>query len=343
MKRRATPSKVIVTRMKRREFITLLGGAAAWPWTARAQQADRQRRVGVLSGYPETDLEGQAQIAAFRTTLRHLGWAEGRNVSIEVRWGEAADPARIQRYAAELASIEPHVIVVHGGRALAAIQKESRRFPVIFAVLTDPLGTGHIDSLARPGRNVTGFTAFEGSYSPKLLEALKEMVPGLARAAFLISSDNPGLDGHFAALQSVAPSLGVTTTIAAVRTTAAIEQAFASLERETQGGMVVASDVFIDSHRDFIVELAARHRLPTIYNTRSFVTVGGLMAYGIDRKDQYRRVAAYVDRILRGEKAAELPIQQPVKFEFALNLKTANALGLIVPTASLLRADEVIE
>lgn len=330
--------------MQRREFITLLGGAAAaWPLAARAQQANPPRRVGVLTGYPESDPEGQAQIAAFRTTLRHLGWAEGGNVRVEVRWGEAADPDLMQRYAVELVAMAPDVIVANGGRALAAVQKASRQLPVIFAALTDPLATGYVESLSRPGSNVTGFTTFDGSYSPKSLEALKEMVPNLTRAALVISSGNPSTAAHFGALQSAASSLGIAASLATVRNTAEIEHAFANLAREAHCGMVVSSDVVIESYRAFVVETAARYRLPAIYSMRSFVVAGGLMAFGIDRKDQYRRVAAYVDRILKGEKAAELPIQQPVKFEFAINLKTAAALGLTVPTESLLRADEVIE
>ena len=333
--------------MRRRDFIALLGAAAVpsllWPLAARAQDAESVRRVGVLTGYAESDSEGQAQISGFRTTLRQLGWTEGRNVQIDVRWGEAANPALMETYANELVAMNPDVIVVNGGRALTAVNREPRRIPIVFAALADPVATGVVESLARPGGNVTGFTIFDGASAPKHIEALREIAPGLARVALVISPDNSNFSREVQLLNAAATPFGMKSIAMPVRVPADIERAIAEFAREPNGGLVVTSEVVISAHRSLIIASALRNRLPTMHYDRSYVVAGGLMSYGIDRRDQYRRVADYVDRILKGAKPSDLPVQQPVKFEFAINLRTAAALGLTVPTALLLRADEVIE
>jgi putative ABC transport system substrate-binding protein len=330
-------------RLPRREFLTLLGGAmatAAWPLVARAQQP---KRVGVLMGYAEKDSAGQSLIAAFRTTLRQIGWVEDRDLQIEVRWGDAANPERMRAGAQELVAAKPDAIVVHGQRTLAAVTRETRTIPVIFASLADPVGAGAVKSLAQPGGNVTGFSVFGSSSIPKLLEALKEIAPRIARAALVVSPDNIGLDRDLRALEEGVRLYDMSSTAVRVRSAVEIESAFAKLASENNCGLVVSADVVFSAQPDLIVAAAARHRLPAAYVERSFTEAGGLMSYGINREDQYRRVAVYIDRILKGAKPAELPVQLPTKFEFVLNLKAAKALGLAVPTALLLRADEVIE
>jgi len=331
--------------MRRREFMSLIGGAAApsllWPLSVRAQDPERARRVGVLTGFAESDSDGQSQISAFRTTLRQLGWTEGRNVQIDVRWGEAANPALMETYATELLAMHPDVIVVHGGRALTAVNREPRRIPIVFAYQADPVATGVVESLGRPGGNVTGFTTFDGA--PKYIEALREIAPALARVALLISPDYVNFSRDVQLLNAAATTFGMKAVAMPIRDPAEIEHAIAEFAREPNGGLVVTSDVVISAYRDLIIASAIRNQLPTMHYDRSHVAAGGLMSYGVDRRDQYRQVADYVDRILKGAKPADLPVQQPVKFEFAINLKTAAALGLTVPTALLLRADEVIE
>jgi len=322
--------------------VALLGGAvAAWPLAAWAQP-DRIRRIGVLTGYAASDPEGQARVGAFRQGLRELGWVESRNVLIDVRWA-AANPDLLQAYAAELVAMTPDVILVNNAQGLTALQRERANIAVVFAGVSDPVGMRFVDSLARPGRNITGFTTFEFSPVAKLLEALKEMAPGVARVALIFDPDNPSSVGHLRSLETAAPSFAVKFVPAPVHNPAEIEQAIDAFAREQNGGLLIPPNTTLTSHRDLIVASAARHRLPAVYPFRVFVTAGGLMSYGADRVDQFRRAASYVDRILRGTKPADLPVQQPSKFELVINLKTAKALGLAVPQTLLATADEVIE
>jgi putative ABC transport system substrate-binding protein len=328
--------------MRRRDFITMLGGAAAaWPLATRAQQ-DRIRRIGVLTGYAASDPEGQARVGAFRQGLRELGWVENRNVWIDVRWA-AADPSLLRAYAAELMEMTPDVILVNNAQGLTAVQGERRDIAIVFAGVSDPVGLHFVDSLARPGGNVTGFTTFEFSPVAKLLEALKEIAPNVARVALIFDPDNPSSVGHLRSLETAAPSFAVKSVAAAVHNPVEIELAIEAFARERNGGLLIPPNTTLTSHRDLIVASAARHRLPAVYPFRVFVTAGGLMSYGADRVDQFRSAASYVDRILKGAKPADLPVQQPSKFELVINLKTAKALGLEVPASILLRADEVIE
>ncbi|MEA2989809.1 MAG: hypothetical protein QOG83_2520 [Alphaproteobacteria bacterium] len=328
--------------MRRREFIALLGASAACPFTARAQQADRMRRIGMLTGFPEGDPVAQSLFAAFQQQLTALGWVEGRNISFEVRWGDT-DPERLHAYAVELARMMPDVIVVHGSQSLTAMRRETDRVPILFASVSDPVASGYVTSLARPGGNVTGFTNYSGAPSPKLLEVLKEVAPGIARVAFAITPINPGVTRQLHALESAATSLAVAPSAMLLRDAGAIERTIAEFAQEPNGGLVVTSDVFMIKHRDLIIATAARHRLPVAYQDRNFVAAGGLISYGIDRKESYREVALYVNRILMGAKPGDLPVQQPRKFELVLNLKTAKALGLTVTRMLLARADDVVE
>ena len=328
--------------IRRREFIALLGGAAGWPLTARAQQGERMRRIGVLTGYAESDPEGQARVGAFQQGLRELGWIASRNVWIDVRWA-AADPSLLRTYAAEIVEMTPDVILVNNAQGLAAVQGERRDVAIVFAGVSDPVGLHFVDSLARPGGNVTGFTTFEFSPVAKLLEALKEIAPGVTRVALIFDPDNPSSIGHLRSLESAAPSFAVESIAAAIHSPGEIERTIETFAREAKGGLVVPPNTTLTSHRDLIIASAARHRLPAIYPFRVFATAGGLMSYGADRVDQFRRAASYVDRILKGAKPADLPVQQPSKFELVINLKTAMALGIDVPPTLLARADEVIE
>jgi putative ABC transport system substrate-binding protein len=328
--------------MRRRELITLLGGAAAWPVAARAQQADRMRRVGILTGFPQGDLVGESLIEAFRQQLMALGWSEGRNISFETRWGDA-NPEHQRAYGAELARMMPDVIVVHGSQALTAVRKATDRIPILFASVSDPVASGYVASLARPGGNVTGFTNYTGTPSPKLLEMLKYAAPSVTRVAFMITPSNPGMSRQLQTMESAAASFAITTTAMLIRDPTAIARTIADFAQDPNGGLVVTSDVFMITHRDLIVPAAARYRLPATYQDRSFVEAGGLMSYSVDRRESYRRVATYVDRILRGAQPADLPVQQPTKFEFVLNMKTAKALGITVPRFLRVLADEVIE
>jgi putative ABC transport system substrate-binding protein len=328
--------------MKRREFITLLGGSAAeWPLAARAQQTERMRRIGVLMYWTADDAEGQARLAAFAQALEQLGWSDGRNLRIDIRWA-AAD--NIRRHAAELVALAPDVLVAGTGTATAApLLEATRTLPIVFVAVIDPVGAGFVASLARPGGNATGFTIFEYSMSGKWLELLKEIAPGLTRAAVL---RDPGIAsgiGQFGAVQIVAPSMGVELSPVDVRDAGEIERAVTAFARGSNGGMIVTSSGTAIIHRQTITALAARHRLPAVYSDRGSVIAGGLISYGPDRLDQFRRTAGYVDRILKGEKPADLPVQAPTKYELVVNLKTAKALGLTVPDTLLARADEVIE
>ena len=330
--------------MRRREFITLLGGAAsAWPLAARAQQGERMRRIGVLVGAQRPDdPESQANFAAFLQRLQQLGWDESRNVQIDYRWG-LGNADNVRKYAMELAAIAPDVILAHGTSTVGPLLQVTRTVPIVFPVIVDPVGAGFVESLARPGGNATGFTAFEYGMSGKWLELLKQITPSLTRVAVLRDPELASGTGQFGAIQAVAPLLGVEVTPVNVRDAGEIERAVTAFLRFANGGLIVPASAAATSHRNLIITLAARHKLPAIYFDRAFVATGGLSSYGSDQVDQYRRAAGYVDRILKGEKPADLPVQAPTKYELVINLKTAKALGLDVPPSLLARADEVIE
>jgi putative tryptophan/tyrosine transport system substrate-binding protein len=328
--------------MIRRDFLTLLGGAAAWPLAARAQQADRVRRVGVCANLSAADREGQARNKAFLQTLQQLGWTVGRNVQIDHRWG-AGDAERMRRYTAELVALAPDVILAVGAETVGRLQEATRSIPIVFVQVTDPVGAGYVASLARPGGNATGFTMFEFGISAKWLELLKQVAPRVTRAAILRDPAIPAGIGLLAAMQSVAPALGVELSPVGVRDAGEIERAVIAFARGPSDGLIVLPGAMTVIHRELIVTLAARHFLPAVYPYRYHVTGGGLMSYGPDTIDPYRRAAGYVDRILKGEKPADLPVQAPTKYELVINLKTAKTLGLTVPDTVLARADEVIE
>jgi putative tryptophan/tyrosine transport system substrate-binding protein len=330
--------------IKRREFMTLLGGAAAaWPLAARAQQAERVRRIGVLMSMVESDPTGLEYITAFAQGLAEQGWIVGRNVRIEYRWG-AGDLDRFRRHAAELVAFSPDVVLASAGSIVGAFQQASRSIPIVFVTTIDPVGGGWVESLSRPGTNATGFASYEFSMSGKRLELLKEIAPGVKRVAVIRDPSVPAGSGGLAAIQTVAPSLGVELTPIGVRDAGEIEHAITAFARGSSGGLIVVGPISsVQRHRDLIVALAARHRLPAVYPNRVFVTGGGLISYATDPVDQYRRAAGYIDRILKGEKPAELPVQMPTKYQIVLNLKAAKALRLEVPPMLLARADEVIE
>jgi putative ABC transport system substrate-binding protein len=333
----------MTAKMKRREFITLLGGAAAaWPLAARAQQPDRMRRIGVLMNLPAEDAEGQARVAAFVAGLRESGWTEGRNLRVDTRWG-GGDVDRIRRDAADLVALVPDVILATSGTVLPALLQETRTVPIVFVQVADPVGSGFVDSLARPGGNLTGFLSFEFGISGKWLELLKEVAPRITRAAILRDPAIPAGMGQFGALQSAASSLGVELRPVGVRNAGEIERAITDFASSANGGLIVTASQLATIHRDLIVALAARHRLPAVYSDRYFVIAGGLTSYGPNRIDPYRRAAGYVDRILKGEKPADLPVQAPTKYELVINLRTAKALGLQISDKLLALADEVIE
>jgi putative ABC transport system substrate-binding protein len=326
--------------MKRRKFMTLLGGAAAaWPLAARAQQPERIRRIGMFAGLSETDPELQARKGAFLQALQQLGWTDGRNAHIDYR----LDGGDTSRDAAELVALAPDVIVATGSPSVSALQKTTRTVPIVFVGVVDPVGAGFVASLARPAGNVTGFTWFEYGVSGKWLELLKEMAPRVRRAAVLRDPSSPGGIGQFAAIQGIAPSLGLELRPVGVLDAGELERAVTAFAREPNGGLIVTTSGWTIAHRHLIIALAARHRLPTVYPARYFVTDGGLLSYGPDTIEPYRRAAGYVDRVLKGEQPADLPVQASTKFELAINLKTAKALGLDVPPTLLARADEVIE
>jgi len=328
--------------MRRRTFITLLGStAAAWPLAARAQQGERMRRIGVLVSVAD-DPEGQARIAAFLHHLQQLGWADGRNVRIDIRWA-GGDADRFRKYAAELVALAPDVILAAGGAVVPSLLQATRTVPIVFTQTSDPVGAGFVDSLARPGGNATGFLGFEYGIGAKWLELLKEIAPRVTRAAVIRDVAIASGTGQWGALQSVAPSFGVELSPVNMRDAGEIERAVAAFARSPNGGMILTGSALAIVHRDLIITLAARHKLPAVYYSRSFVTDGGLVSYGPDAIDLHRRAASYIDRILKGAKPADLPVQAPTKYELMINLKTAGALGIEIPPTVLARADEVIE
>jgi len=331
--------------MRRRGFITLLGGAAAWPLAARAQQQrDQRRRIGVLMGYAESDSEGQAFIAAFREGLQKLGWDENRNIRIEYRWATLGDPDLIQRFAKELVALQPELILSHNTPTTAAMLQQTRTIPIIFALVNDPIGSGFVASLPRPDGNATGFTAFEGSEAGKWLELLKEIAPRVTRVAFLFNpATAPYAEIFLNPFKAAAASFAVEGIVAPVHDTSEIELVIAAQAREPNGGLIVMPSTFATLHRMEITSLASRYSIPAVDPFRFFSELGGLLSYGNDFVDNFRRAASYVDRILKGAKPSELPVQAPVKFELVINLKTAKALGLDVPSLLQQRADEVIE
>ncbi len=331
--------------MRRREFIILLGGTAATialPLAARAQKPERMRRIGVLMSLAENDPEGQARIAAFLQALQQLGWIDGRNLRVDTRWA-AGNADHNRDYANELVALAPDVLLATGSGTVAQLLRATRDIPIVFVLVPDPVGAKVVDSLARPGGNVTGFLQFEYGISGKWLELLKEIAPRVTRVAVLRDATVTGGVGQFGAMLSLAPLLGVEVRPIDVRDAGEIERAVAAFAREPNGGLIVPTNALAILHRKLIITLAAQHQLPAVYPARYYVTDGGLICYGPDAIDQYRRVAGYVDRILKGEKPAELPVQAPTKYELAVNLKTAKALGLVIPDSVLARADEVIE
>jgi putative tryptophan/tyrosine transport system substrate-binding protein len=330
-------------RLKRREFITLVGSAvAAWPLAARAEQRDRIPRIGVLMNLAVDDPESMARATAFAQGLQQLGWTDGRNVRIDYRW-IAGDADRIRRDAAKLVALAPDLILASSNPIVAQLQLATRAVPIVFVAVFDPVGAGFVDSLARPGGNATGFLAAEFGMSAKWLELLKDIAPRVTRVAVLQDPGNPGGIPQFAAIQAVAPSFGVDLSSLWLRDADEIERAVTAFARSPNGGLIATRTTGAIVHRDLIITLAARHRLPAVYPYRLFVTDGGLISYGSEIIDQYRLAAGYVDRILKGEKPADLPVQAPTKYEIAINLKTSKALGLEVPPTVLARATEVIE
>jgi putative ABC transport system substrate-binding protein len=328
--------------MRRRDFITLLGGAAAWPLAARAQQPDVIRRVGILISGAEADPEMQARVAAIRQRLDSLGWSEGRNLRIDIRFAEG-DPDRHPSLARALVALQPDAIIAYSTPIAAALRRESRMIPIVFVNVSDPIGSGLVASLARPGGNLTGLMLYEEGITGKWLAMLKEIAPQLARVALIANPKSTPYDYFVRAAEAAASSLAVEVVPSPIENVADIERAIESLARLPNGGLVFLPDSTSINHRDLVVVLAARHRLPAVYAFRFFVAAGGLMSYGTDIIEQYREAASYVDRILRGANPAELPVQVPTKYETILNLKTAKALGLEVPSSLLVRADEVIE
>jgi putative tryptophan/tyrosine transport system substrate-binding protein len=331
--------------MKRREFIALLGGAAAmplaWPLAAHAQQGERVRRVGVLMHSPADEPEAQARLAAFQQGLQEAGWAVGRNIRIDTRWS-VGDAARLRQDAAELVALGPDVILAGIGATIPMLQEASRTVPIVFAQGLDPVGAGFVASLARPGGNVTGFTQMDYGLAAKWLELLKEIAPKVTRVGVVRELGVAGI-GQWAAIGVAASSLGVEPSPIGLREAGEIERAVVAFAREPNGGLIVVVSAASFAHRALIVTLAARHRLPAVYFNRSFVAGGGLISYGANMIGQYRQAAGYVDRILKGTKPADLPVQNPTRYEMAINLKTAKALGIAVPPMVLVRADEVIE
>ena len=328
--------------VRRREFIRLLGGAAvAWPLCVRAQQREKMRSIGVLMPLGADNAEGQARLAAFLQRLQELGWSDGHNLRIDARWG-AGDVDSYRRYAAELVGLTPDILVTAGAPAVEALQRATRIVPIVFTTVTDPVGGGLVASLARPGGNTTGFTLSEYGLSGKWLELLKEIAPSVTRAAILRDPVAVGI-GQFAAIQAVAPSLQVELSPVDVRDAGEIEVAVTAFAGRPNGALIVTAAAFATIHRELIIALARRHQLPAVYPFRYYIASGGLISYGPDAIDLYRRAASYVDRILKGESPADLPVQHPTKFDLAINLKTAKALGLEIPPMLLARADEVIE
>jgi putative tryptophan/tyrosine transport system substrate-binding protein len=328
--------------MRRRKFIALLGGAAAWPLVARAQQGGRLRRIGVLTPFTADDAEGHARLTAFAQGLQQLGWTVGQNIRIDYRWGDGK-PDTMRKFANELVSLAPDVILANSSAAVSPLLQATRIVPIVFAAVADPVGAGYVETLARPGGNATGFTALEYSIAGKWLELLKEIAPRVTRAAVLRDSAIAAGPGFLGAIQAPASLLGVELRPIDVRDSGEIERSVAAFAQSLNGGLIVTGSPAATARRDLIIKLAERHRLPAVYSVRPFVAAGGLICYGADFLDQFRRAAAYVDRILKGEKPADLPVQAPTKYELVINLKTAKALGIEVPPTLLARADEVIE
>ena len=328
--------------MRRREFVTLLGTATAWPLAVRAQQSERQRHIGVLLGSAADDPEGKARLAAFLQALQQLGWSDGRNIQILPRFTDG-ETERARAYAAELVALAPDVVLTSGASTVGLMLQATRTVPVVFAGVADPVGAGFVDSLARPGGNATGFTSYEYSLSGKWLDLLKEIAPGVKRVAVLRDPAISAGTGQFGAIQTAAPSSGVELSPINVHDAAEIERAVTAFARSGNGGLIVTASASVLAHRELIIALAARHKLPAVYYAGFWVAGGGLVSYGPDYVDQYRRAAVYVDRILKGEKPADLPVEAPTKYELVLNLKTAKALGIKIPTTLLARADQVIE
>jgi len=328
--------------IRRREFITLVGGATAWPLAARAEQPERMRRIGVMTNIAKNDPEAQSRNAAFEQALQRLGWTDGRNVQIEYRW-TLGDPELTRKQAAELIALPTDVILAVGAEVMSALRQTTRTVPIVFVLVPDPVGAGIVEGLARPGGNATGFTPYEFGVSGKWLELLKEIAPRVTQAAIVRDDTSPNGPAQFAAIQAVAPSLGVEVNPIGVREPGEIERAIAAYARASNRGLIVTGSALAAVHHNLIVALAARHQLPAVYFGRFFVTAGGLISYGPDFLDQYRRAAGYVDRILKGEKPSDLPVQAPTKYELVINLKTAKTLGLDLPATVLARADEVIE
>jgi ABC-type uncharacterized transport system substrate-binding protein len=329
--------------MQRRDFITLLGGAAAtWPLAARAQQREQMKRIGILLPATADDAVFQARLAAFYQGLALLGWSIGHNVRIDTRWA-TTNAAEIRRHAAELVALAPDVILSTGDATVPPLLQATRTVPIVFPLANDPVAAGYVDSLAQPGGNATGFMLFEYSLSGKWLELLKEIAPTVTRAAVLRDTTQGSGTSQFAVIQAAAPSLRVEVIPINMRDAGEIERAVVAFARSPNGGLIVTSGAGAVRHRDLIITLAARHKLPAVYWERFFVAAGGLISYGADLIDQYRRAAGYVDRILKGEKPSDMPVQAPTKYETVINLKTAKALGLTVPPTLLVRADEVIE
>ena len=330
--------------MRRREFLKLVGGSAvAWPLVARAQQPERIRRIGVLMGYAESDRQGQANVAAFRMGLQKLGWTEGRNVAIEYRWA-AAEADLVQRFAKELVALQPDLILTQNTPITAAVLQQTRTIPIIFANVSDPVGSGFVAGLPRPGGNVTGLIDIDASMAGKWLGLLKEVAPRVARVAFLFNpATAPFAEYYVTPLKAAAASFAVKAIAAPVRDTSELESVVAGHAREPDGGLIVMPEAFMNVHRAEVTSLAAHYRLPAVYPRRFFAEVGGLLSYGNDQSDNFRRTATYADRILHGAKPNELPVEQPTKFELVINLKTAKALGLTVPVHLQQIADEVIE
>jgi len=329
--------------MRRREFIALVGGAAAgWPRSAGAQQTKRIRRIGVLAALAERDPEPRAWVAAFQDGLQRLGWEHNRNISIDYRWA-GGEEHLLKTYSVELVGMAPDVLFAAGPPALVALMRETRSLPIVFVQVPDPVKLGFVANLARPGGNVTGFTNFEHAVAGKWLELLNDTAPGTTRVAVIFDSENPSQSPYLRALEAAAPSFGVRLTLADVRNTAEVESAIDAFAQQPKGALIVAPNTFTVGHRDLIIALAARHHLPAVYPYRAFTSDGGLMSYGADLPDLYRRAASYVDLILKGTRPGDLPVQLPTKFELVINLKAAKALGITIPANILGRADEVIE
>jgi putative ABC transport system substrate-binding protein len=331
--------------MRRREFISLFGGAAAaWPLVARAQQAGQLRRISILMAYAEGDRQGQVFIDAFREGLQKLGWTEGRNIHIVIRWARPGDPELRQRFAKEIIALNPDLIISHGTPNTAALAKQTRTIPIIFVNVTDPIGGRFVASFPKPGGNVTGLTHYEPTLASKWLELLKEVEPRVVKVAFLFNPTTaPYFEYYLTPFKAAARSLGVEAIVAPVRDSAGIEPIIAAQAREPKGGLILIPDTFTSAHRMEIVTLAARYQIAAVYPLPFFTSQGGLLSYGVDTRDQYRRAAAYADRVLKGEKPADLPVQLPVKYELVVNLKAAKALGLTMPPSIIARADKVIE